>query len=166
MIYKGQRLTEELICNGMEGSKFTTSPNGWVTSEIFIDFFRNHFLLHVTERPLILLYDGHATHVTLEIIDLARRSDVHLFVLPPHSSHLLQPLDVSIFSPFKNSLNLEMHKYMHDHPNNIITRQLLPGIINTAYKNSMSVQNIMSGFRKTGIFPFDAEIALPRPSNS
>jgi hypothetical protein len=42
----------------MEGSKFTTSPNGWVTSEIFIDFFRNHFLLHVTERPLILLYDG------------------------------------------------------------------------------------------------------------
>ena len=58
MIYKGQRLTEELICNGMEGSNFTTSPNGWVTSEIFIDFFRNHFLLHVTERPLILLYDG------------------------------------------------------------------------------------------------------------
>jgi hypothetical protein len=166
MIYKGQRLTEELICNGMEGSKFTTSPNGWVTSEIFIDFFRNHFLLHVTERPLILLYDGHATHVTLEIIDLASRSDVHLFVLPPHSSHLLQPLDVSIFSPFKNSLNLEMHKYMHDHPNNIITRQLLPGIINTAYKNSMSVQNIMSGFRKTGIFPFDAEIALPRPSTA
>jgi hypothetical protein len=55
---------------------------------------------------------------------------------------------------------------MHDHPNNIITRQLLPGIINTAYKNSMSVQNIMSGFRKTGIFPFDAEIALPRPSTA
>jgi len=55
---------------------------------------------------------------------------------------------------------------MHDHPNKIITRQLLPGIINTAYKNSMSVQNIMSGFRKTGIFPFDAEIALPRPSTA
>lgn len=55
---------------------------------------------------------------------------------------------------------------MHDHLNNIITRQLLPGIINTAYKNSMSVQNIMSGFRKTGIVPFNAEIVLPRPSTA
>jgi hypothetical protein len=32
--------------------------------------------------------------------------------------------------------------------------------------NSMSVQNIISGFRKTGSFPFDAEIALPHPSTA
>lgn len=43
IIYKGQRLTQELISNGMEGSKFTTSENGWVTAEIFLDFFKKHF---------------------------------------------------------------------------------------------------------------------------
>jgi hypothetical protein len=47
----------------MEGSKFTILENGWVTCDIFLDFFKNHFLTNVTERPAILLYDGHATHI-------------------------------------------------------------------------------------------------------
>lgn len=148
IIYKGKRLTQELVSNGMEGSKFTTSENGWVTSDIFLDFFKNHFLTNVTERPVILLYDGHSTHITANIIETARESNVHLFVLPPHSSHMLQPLDVSIFSPFKQQLNSEIHKYLHNHPHTVITRQQLPSFINTAYRSSMLVSNIMSGFRK------------------
>ena len=132
IIYEGQMLTDELICNGMEGSAFTTSPNGWVTTDIFIDFFLSHFYLHVTERSLILPYDCHTTPVNLDILDLVRRSDIHLFILPQRCSLLPQPSDVSIFSPVKKSLNSEMHKYMHDYPNNVITRQLLPGISNTA----------------------------------
>ena len=147
----------------MEGSKFTTSANGWMTSDIFVDFFVNHFLQHVTERPLILLYDGHATHITMEIIDAARVSGVVLFVLPPHSSHLLQPLDVSVFSPFKKSLNTEMHKYIHENPLCVVTRQQLPRLICTSYSSSMTVSNIMAGFRKTGIFPFDPTVAKPKP---
>lgn len=166
VIYKGQRLTHELVSEGMEGSKFTTSPNGWVTSDIFLDFFANHFLQHVTERPLILLYDGHSTHITFDIIETARQSDVHLFVLPPHSSHLLQPLDVSVFSQFKKHLNTEMHKYMHSNPTCVITRQLLPSMISRAYERSMSVSNIMAGFRKTGICPFDPEIVKPTPTTT
>lgn len=125
-------LTDELICNGMEDSAFTTSPNGWVTTDIFIDFCLSHFYLHVTERSLILPYDCHATHVNLDILDLVRRSDIHLFILPERCSHLPQPSDASIFSPVKKSLNSEMHKYMHDYSNNVITRQLLPGMSNTA----------------------------------
>lgn len=166
IIYKGQRLRKELISNEIEGSKFNTSPNGWVTSKIFKDFLLNHFLVHVTERPLILLYDGHATYITTDIIDLAKNSDVHLFILPPHSSHLIQPLDVSIISPFKESMNCEMHKYLHKHPNNVITRQLLPSLISTAYKSSMTTQNIMSGFRKTGICPFNPEMVKTQASTS
>ena len=106
-------------------SKFTTSPNGWVIYEIF----QNHFLVHETQRYLILLYDGHATHIILDVNDLARKDDVHMFILPPHSSHILQPLDVLVFSPFKKSLSLKVFKYLHDNPNNVSTRQLLPGII-------------------------------------
>ena len=89
----------------MEGSKFITSENGWLTSDIFLDFFKHHFLTNVTERPAILLYDGHATHITAGIIKIARESNLHLSVLPPHSSHMFQPLDVAVFSPFKQQLN-------------------------------------------------------------
>ncbi|VDI36209.1 Hypothetical predicted protein [Mytilus galloprovincialis] len=139
------------------GSKFNTFVNGGLTTEIFLDLFKNHFLVHVTYRPLILLYDGHATHITMDIIETARNSDVHLFVLSPHSSHMLQQLDVSVFSPFKKSVNSELHKQMHE------TREQLPGFINTAYNSSMTVSNIMFGFCKTGIFPCNPEVVLQKP---
>jgi hypothetical protein len=35
-----------------------------------------------------------------------------LFVLPPHSSHLTQPLDVGIFGPLKNIYNRECSTFM------------------------------------------------------
>ena len=61
----------------------------------------NHFLKVATIQPLFVLYDGHSSHVGLDLIETAQADNVHLFVLPPHSSHILQPLDVSIFGPFK-----------------------------------------------------------------
>jgi hypothetical protein len=52
----------------------------------------------------LLLYDGHTTHINADIIKAAKKDNIHLFVLSPHSSHRLQPLDISVFSSFKNSL--------------------------------------------------------------
>jgi hypothetical protein len=83
--------------------------------------------------------NGHATHITAGIIKIARDSNVHLFVLPPHSSHMLQPLAVAVFSPFKQQLNSEIHNYLHSHPNTVIARQQLPSLISTAYQSSLTV---------------------------
>ena len=58
-------------------------------------------LYAVPERPLILFVDGHKSHVTLEVIDLAREKNVILFCLPPHTTHALQPLDVAVFKSLK-----------------------------------------------------------------
>ena len=155
IIYKGQRLNKYLTTGGLEGTEYRVSPSGWSNSTLFLDFFQNHFLHHVKVRPAILLYDGHSTHVTQDVTEAARQENVHLFVLPPHSSHCLQPLDVAVFSPFKSSLNTEIHKFLHSHPNQVITLEQLPGMIAAAYRSAMTVSNIMAGFRKTGIFPLD-----------
>ena len=48
-------------------------------------------------RPVLLYQNGHASHVSIELIELARLNDMHLLCLPSHTSHLLQPLDVSVF---------------------------------------------------------------------
>ena len=89
---------------------------------------------------------------------------MHLFVLPPHN-RMLQPLDVAVFSPFKQKLNSEIHKYLHSHPHTVIARRQLPSLISTAYQSSLTVTStgIMSGFRKTGIFPFDPDAAKIKP---
>ena len=40
-------------------------------------------------------------HTTLSMIETARRENVILFNLPPHTTHATQPLDKSIFKPLK-----------------------------------------------------------------
>ena len=160
IVYKGKRLTEELTSGGIKGTKYNTSETGWSNSITFMDWFSNHFLQHVPTRPCILLYDGHATHVTADIIKKARESNVYLFVLPAHTSHLLQPLDVSAFGPFKKAFSSECHKFVHENPNRVITRNCLPMLIASAYRSSMTVNNIMAAFRKTGIFPFNPDVVL------
>ena len=130
-----------------------------------MDLFKNHFAKHVKVRPCILLYDGRSTHINADINEAARKEGVHLFVLPPHSSHVLQPLDMSVFSAFKKSLNSKFHKYLRNIPYSIITIDLLPELISNSYKASMRVSTIMSGFRKTGIFPLDPSAPVNKVPN-
>ena len=46
----------------------------------------------------VLMQNG----VPLEVVESAMENKVHLMCLPPHCSHLLQPLDVGIFKPLKD----------------------------------------------------------------
>ena len=72
-------------------------------SELFYVWMQKVFLVHaVHQRPVLLLVDGHASHLTLDLIDLARKKYVILFCLPPHTTHLLQPLDVAVFKSLKD----------------------------------------------------------------
>ena len=155
VIFKGDRLSKDIRTDGVAGTEYRSSQTGWSNSNLFLDFFTNHFMHHITTRPCVLLYDGHSTHVTCDVIEAARQEGVHLFVLPPHTSHCFQPLDVSVFSPFKKNLSSECHKFLHAHPSRVLVKEDLPNIIGTAFSSSMTVSTIMSGFRKTGIFPYD-----------
>ena len=47
---------------------------------------------------------------------------------------------------------------MHSQTHSVLTSEQLPSLINTAYPSSMTVSNIMAGFRKTGIFPFNPSV--------
>lgn len=76
IIYKDERLMTELTQGCLPGTKFTMTKNGWSTSVTFLDFFKNHFLPTVKQRPCILLYDGHATHITSDVLEAARKMRV------------------------------------------------------------------------------------------
>ena len=52
---------------------------------------------------MLLIFDGHHSHISLELIELARENNIHLLCLPPHTTHLLQPLDVGVFGPLKQA---------------------------------------------------------------
>ena len=65
---------------------------------IFLDL----FLTRDVNQPISLLYDGHKSHISVSLIQWAHKNNIILFVLPPHCSHILQPMNVGCFSPFEN----------------------------------------------------------------
>ena len=75
----------------VDRSYFGRSPNGWISTELFYGWVANHFLPH---RPLVLLVDGHSSHTDVEVSKLCRELQIHLYCLPLHVSHVLQPLAV------------------------------------------------------------------------
>ena len=72
------------------------SANGWMTQDLFHQWFQQHFITHIpSARPIILLMDHPQT------INMAGKNKIILFVLPPNTSHITQPLDRACFAPLK-----------------------------------------------------------------
>jgi len=78
-------------------------------------------------------------------------------VLPAHTSHITQPLDVAVFGPFKRYNYSECADYMRQNMGKTITRYQIASMACTAYLKAMSPWNIVSSFKKTGIFPLNKD---------
>ena len=61
MIFKGKKMTDDLLEGGLPGTQCTMSDSGWSNSKIFQTYLTEHFLKYVPthkDDPLLLLYDG------------------------------------------------------------------------------------------------------------
>jgi len=114
LIFKGQNLNSGWIPDETPaGWKFITSKKGWTSDLIGFEWLKTHFQPFVsksTNSRHLLIIDGHSSHVTARFIAFCMLSKIDLFLLPPHSSHKTQPLDLSIFGPLKTALNLEVDR--------------------------------------------------------
>ncbi|XP_060563744.1 uncharacterized protein LOC132723096 [Ruditapes philippinarum] len=139
------------------------SDSGWSNVAIFQQYLEEHFLPYAKICPadkqkIFLIYDDHSSQKSPQLINWARERGLILFLLPAHTSHMLQPLDVAVFGPFKNYYYSECSSFMSRHIGQIITRYELCSIACKAYTRAMSPSNIQSAFRKTGIFPIDPAV--------
>ena len=82
------------------------SDNGWTTDELGYKWIK-HFNLHTESQTKgayrLLILDGHGSHATPEFDQYCTEHKIITLCMPPHTSHLLQPLDVGCFSPLKRS---------------------------------------------------------------
>ena len=138
------------------GSLYGMSKNGWINGELFHAWFVNHFLSYAPRiRPLILLMDGHSSHYCPDTIRYAAEEGILLFVLPPNTTHLTQPLDKGCFSPLKVRWRQICHEFRCKNPGRVITRFDFNQLFSEVWYESMSVKNITSSFKTTGVCPFN-----------
>ena len=140
------------------------SDSGFVNRGLFETYLMGHFAKHArldgaSHKPVLVLYDGHKVHLSLTLTDWAKDHNVVLFVLPPHTSHLTQPLDAGIFGQLKKLYNRECQSYIHSNPGISITRYEIARLTAKPYTRAFTPENISSAFKKAGIYPFnDLEI--------
>jgi hypothetical protein len=75
--------------------------NGWVTDELGVEWvkqFDRHKVSRTRGVYRLLILDGHSSHATPEFDQYCPENNIITLCMPPHTSHLLQPLDVSCFS--------------------------------------------------------------------
>ena len=94
VVYTGQRLMDDLTYGGPLGTRYSVSANGWMTGPTFINWLKVLFLLSSLppERPVLLILDGHSSHVSYEVCVLAHEQGVHLLKLPSISPPAPRPV--------------------------------------------------------------------------
>jgi hypothetical protein len=92
--------------------EFTATDNGWTTEKTAVEWLKKIFIpLSTPSRPKekrLLILDGHGSHKTTDFMYLCFHHDIHLLYFPPHTSHMLQPLDLSVFSSLKRTYPKEL----------------------------------------------------------
>ena len=150
----------------MPGTTYGLSSNGWIDLELFHGWLTDHFLKHaVGSRPLLLLLDGHSSHYNPATIRFAKEHDVIVLCLPPNTTHESQPLDTCMFGLLKRNWGDVCHKFMQQHPGQIVTKYQFSTLFNEAWMKSMVPANIVSGFKKCDVYPFNPDaIAIHTPN--
>jgi hypothetical protein len=131
------------------------SDNGWTTDELGVEWVK-HFNQYTAARTAgvyrLLILDGHSSHATPEFDQYCTENKIITLCMPPHTSHLLQPLDVSCYSPLKRAYGREVEELARHGVYHIDKTDFL-----TAYARIrptiFTQQNIQAGFQATGLIP-------------
>ena len=157
ILYTGQRLMFDQTQGGPLGTRYGVAPKGWMTEVNFLDWFRNLFIPALPEeRPVLLILDGHKSHIKYEVRELAKKHLIEIAKLPSHATHLLQPLDLGIFKPLKESYDSSAHKFFLQH-RRYINKKDFPPLLAEAWK-SFKPTTAKNSFKKAGIVPFDKSV--------
>jgi hypothetical protein len=107
-------------------------------------------------RYRILILDGHRSHLTTEFDRTCTKNNIIPVCMPPHSSHLLQPLDVSCFAVLKRKYGQLVKQWIRlgfNYIDKIDFLTVFPEARTIVYK----AKTIQNGFTATGLVLFNLD---------
>ena len=136
-----------------------TSQNGWTDNEIGLEWLK-HFDRCTTKRSnsryRLLILDGHESHHSADFEIYCEEHKIITLCMPPHSSHLLQPLDVGCFGLLKKAYGREIEHLIRCSITHVSKTEFFPAFY-AAFQATMTEENIRAAFRGAGLIPIDPE---------
>ena len=105
-------------------------------------------------RTRLLICDGHGSHITAKFVAHCIEHDIRLFQLLPHSSHLLQPLDVGVFGPLKKAISSQLDRLIRVGVPRLEKAEWMENYVK-ARETAFTKSNILGGWRGAGLFPLN-----------
>jgi hypothetical protein len=136
------------------------SPNGWTDSDAALAWIRDVFDPEtqpaVPGDKRLLIMDGHRSHCSLEFLLYAERKGITVLLLPPHTTHRLQPLDVGIFGPLSKAWSRIVREWQDR--GQLVDKTSFLSMYNEARHEAFTSETINGAFVKCGIFPYDPSV--------
>ena len=142
---------------------YTTSDNAWTSSDIAISWLKDIFLPETTPEAdewRLLLLDGHKTHIPFDFTAECWEHKVRPFYFPPHATHLLQPLDLSFFSPLKVRYRRIINDLSELDDAAPVKKKRFISAYKLAREMTIQRQCVLGGWRASGICPWNPQKAL------
>ena len=158
-VFPRKRMSPQLERDGPPGAVYRCSSNGWMTTELFTDWMK-HFAEQSNasvDNPVLLVMDNHSSHISLQTYLFCKQKGINIISIPPHTSHRLQPLDLTFFGPLKCAFHKECDLFMKCHAAEKITPYDVPALFNKAYSRVASVDKAARGFQCSGIWPLNPD---------
>src|SRR5271170_2709214 len=150
---------------------FTSSTTGWTNNELGMEWLIRVFD-HATKKkagngwePRLLFLDGHGSHINMPFLEWCHTHNIHICAYPPHTTHRLQPLDKSIFSPLATYYSQELDHWIQATQGLCkMNKRQFYKLFKPAFEKAFSEQNIQSGWMQTGIYPLNPAQVLDQLS--
>jgi len=124
-----------------------------------------HFDFHTASRTKgkyrLLILNGHNSHHSEEFETYYQEHNIITLYIPPHSSHLLQPLDISYFTPLKKAYSRQIEQLMRMNITHISKLEFLCAF-REAFFTSITENNIQGGFSGARLVPYDPEKVISK----
>ena len=143
--------------------RFEVTPDGWTSDEIGLLWIEKLCIPSTSSCTKgmyrLLMLDGHGGHLTPKFNDICEKTKIIPICMPPHSSHLLQPLDIGCFAVLKRSYSQMVEMKMRNGINHIDKLDFLEACP-SARIEAFKLKTTKNSFRAAGLAPF-----LPQSSD-
>ena len=113
IIFKDENISKSWLSKELlKGWHISCNNKGWTNNVHGVQWLKKCFEPVTQEKadgePRLLICDGHDSHISAAFIYHCMQNDIVLLLLLPHSSHLMQPLDVGVFGPLKTAISAQL----------------------------------------------------------
>ncbi|KAI0993422.1 hypothetical protein K3495_g14762 [Podosphaera aphanis] len=165
IIFKGAYHLRNNFDNNMDPDiLWARSESGFTNDRLGLKYLEN-FDLFTREKTVeafrLLIFDGHGSHLTQSFIDFCWKAKICPFLLPPHLTHVLQPLDVGVFSILKHNFKRAVRREVFLGATEIKKADFFR-FFQRFYAMSVTPDIAIPVFRKSGLVPVDSSYALKK----